>query len=337
LQRTPVLEEETILSADIKGIHHYTSCVGGAQEDFDFHARLLGLRHLKQTGLYEGEVPIYHLYYGNTDGDPGSVLTTFPMRQQGLKGHLGSDQVYRLNLSIPRESVGFWVDRLQAAGVEAATVELYGTERIHFIHPCGIPHALVADGYGDETRSWDRNGVSAEHAILGNHGMTIHVSAPAAMATYLDKGLGAVQDGEDSSSVRWRLGDEPGRVGFVELVEDRESPAGTKGLGEGTVHHCAWDVGDEERQSAVRGHLEGLGYERGWLGPADRGYFVSVYNRTPSGALFEYAWSKPESWTIDEPLSELGRTFKVPPMFLEQRDTMAAYLEPIDIDTPVTT
>ena len=38
----------------VRGTHHYTSGVGGAQEDFDFHARLLGLRFLKQTGLYEG-------------------------------------------------------------------------------------------------------------------------------------------------------------------------------------------------------------------------------------------------------------------------------------------
>jgi glyoxalase family protein len=36
---------------------------------------------LKQTGLYEGRVPIYHLYYGN-EGDAGAVVTTFPVRQR---------------------------------------------------------------------------------------------------------------------------------------------------------------------------------------------------------------------------------------------------------------
>lgn len=316
---------------EIRGIHHYTYCAGGAQEDFDFHTRILGLRLLKQTGLYEGEVPVYHLYYGNAHGDAGTVLTTFPMRQQGVKGRLGTDQVSRLNLSIPRGSVSFWTDRLRSAGLDAITVEQYGTERIHLAHPCGVPYGLVADGYGDSGRVWEQGGVTAEHAILGSHGMTIKVSDPAPMIAYLENGLGAVANGASAASRRWRLGADPHRVGFVELVEDRESPRGTRFLGEGTVHHCAWDVAGAEVQMAVRRRLESLGYDQEWLGPRDRSYFVSVYNRTPSGALFEYAWSKPKLWTIDEPADELGQTFKVPPMFMDQADTIIDYLEPLEV------
>ena len=53
----------------IRGTHHLTFCVGGAQEDYDFHVRLLGLRSVKKTVLFDGEIPIYHLYYGNGVGD----------------------------------------------------------------------------------------------------------------------------------------------------------------------------------------------------------------------------------------------------------------------------
>lgn len=319
----------------IRGIHHYTYCAGSAQEDLDFHTSLLGLRLLKQTGLYEGEVPIYHLYYGNSEGDAGTVLTCFPMRQQGVKGSLGTDQISRLNLSIPREAIGFWVDRLRAWGLDATTVELYGTERIHFAHPCGIPYGLVADGYGDPGRAWEQGGVAADHAILGSHGITINVSDPDPMIVYLETGLGAVADGTNAANRRWRLGAEPHRVGLVELVEDRDSPPGTRYLGEGTVHHCAWDVADAGVQLALKGRLESLGYDKQWLGPRDRTYFVSLYNRTPGGALFEYAWSKPELWTIDEPAEELGQTFKVPPMFADQANTILDYLEPIDVGAAV--
>ena len=143
------------MSSVIRGIHHYTYCVGPAQEDFDFHTGVLGLRLLKQTGLYEGTVPIYHLYYGNAEGDAGTVLTSFPVRQEGFKGRLGTDQISRLNLSIPSDALGFWMDRLRARGLDATTVELYGTDRIHFAHPCGIPYGLVADGYGDPERAWE--------------------------------------------------------------------------------------------------------------------------------------------------------------------------------------
>ena len=59
------------MSADrvIPGTHHLTFCVGGAQEDYDFHVRLLGLRSIKKTVLFDGEIPIYHLYYANGAGD----------------------------------------------------------------------------------------------------------------------------------------------------------------------------------------------------------------------------------------------------------------------------
>ena len=316
----------------IRGIHHFTYCVGGAQEDVDFHTKVLGLRMLKQTGLYEGEVPIYHLYYGNTDGDPGTVLTTFPMRQQGVVGSLGTNQVSRLNLSIPKGALGFWMDRLERLGVDPVAVESCGIERIHFAHPSGVPFGLVADGFGNPDRSWDRGGVAAEHAILGSHGMTIDLSSSEEMITYLEDGLGAVEDGSDDRARRWRLGFDPYRIGYVELVENRESPPGTRFLGEGTIHHCAWDVPDSKAQTAVRTWLESLGYDQDWLGPRDRGYFVSVYNRTPSGALFELAWSKPQSWTVDEAADDLGHTFKIPPMFMSQADTIVDYLEPIKVD-----
>ena len=317
------------MPSDIRGLHHYTYCVGPAQEDLDFHTRLLGLRLLKQTGLYEGKVPIYHLYYGNAEGDAGTVLTSFPVRQQGLTGHLGTDQITRLNLSIPQASIGFWMDRLREAGLEPAAVEMHGTERIHFAHPCGIPYALVADGYGQPDRSWEKGGVPTDHAILGHHGITIDVSDPDAMSGYLETGLGATADGRDGTSQRWRLGAEPHRVGFVELIEDRSSQPGTQSLGEGTIHHCAWDIADAEVQTAVRQRLDSLGYDGEWLGPRDRTYFVSLYNRTPGGALFEYAWSKPGLWTIDEPADDLGHTYKVPPTFLDQADTILDYLEPL--------
>lgn len=319
------------MPSQIRGIHHYTYCVGPAQEDLDFHTRVLGLRLLKQTGLYEGEVPIYHLYYGNAEGDAGTVLTSFPMRQQGVRGQLGTDQISRLNLSIPREAVGFWTDRLRGASLDVETVELHGTERIHFAHPCGLPYGLVADGFGDPARAWEKGGVAAEQGILGNHGITINVSDPDAMIAYLEQGLGAVEDATDAAVRRWRLGIEPHRVGYVELVEDPDSPPGTQYLGEGTVHHCAWEVDDAEAQMAVKGHLESLGYDDEWLGPRDRSYFVSIYNRTPGGALFEYAWSKPGLWTVDEPADELGRTFQIPPPFMDQKATMLEYLEPIEV------
>jgi len=324
------------MSPEIRGIHHYTYCVGPAQEDVDFHTGTLGLRLLKQTGLFEGTKPIYHLYYGNAEGDAGTILTSFPVRQQGYTGHLGTNQISRLNLSIPRDAVGFWMDRLRERGLDPETVELYGTERVHFAHPSGVPYGLVADGFGDPARAWEQGGVGADQAILGNHGVTVNVSDPEAMVTYLETGMGAVADGADgtSASRRWRVGADPHRVGFIELVEDPDSEPGTQTLGEGTVHHCAWDVADAEVQTEIKERVDSLGFDGEWIGPRDRVYFVSLYNRTPGGALFEYAWSKPGLWTVNEPADELGQTFQVPPTFVDQADTILDHLEPLNVPSP---
>jgi glyoxalase family protein len=129
----------------IRGTHHLTFCVGGAQEDYDFHVRLLGLKSVKKTVLFDGEIPIYHLYYGNRLGDTSTLLTAFPYRQAGWMGKRGTNQLKTLNLSVPVDSIAFWSDRLDQFGVEHERSGLFGTERLHFKHPCGIDYTLVGD------------------------------------------------------------------------------------------------------------------------------------------------------------------------------------------------
>src|SRR5215207_1122350 len=106
----------------IRGTHHLTFCVGGAQEDYDFHVRLLGLKSVKKTVLFDGEIPIYHLYYGNKVGDASTLLTSFPYRQAGWMGKRGTNQLKTLMLSVPADSIGFWVDRLNEKGVDNEVV-----------------------------------------------------------------------------------------------------------------------------------------------------------------------------------------------------------------------
>src|SRR6476619_1092121 len=112
----------------VRGTHHLTFCVGTAQEDYDFHVRLLGLKSVKKTVLFDGEITIYHLYYGNRVGDGSTVLTSFPYRQAGWMGRRGTNQLKSINLTVPPGSIGWWADRLRAAGLEAAETSLFGTE-----------------------------------------------------------------------------------------------------------------------------------------------------------------------------------------------------------------
>jgi glyoxalase family protein len=314
----------------VRGNHHLTFCVGPAQEDYDFHTGLLGLRSIKKTALYDGQVPVYHLYYGNAHGDAGTILTSFPFRQAGVMGRRGTNQISRLNLSVPTDSLGFWADRLRDGGREVEEVESFGSQRLLFTHPCGIEYALVADGDGDQSRSWEAGGVSGDNAILGTHGVTVTVAYPEEMHEWLTEGVGAKHAGSEGKVERYELGNS-GRGRWVELVHEPDLPPATWRFGEGTVHHSAYDIGDADSQLQLKGWLEGLGYTD-VSDVKDRGYFMSIYTRTPSGALFEFAWSKPELWTLDEDADHLGEEMQIPPPFAHRTDEMMSYLEPIQTE-----
>src|SRR6202012_5843464 len=146
------------MSSRIVGNHHITLSTGGAQEDWDFHTRALGLRPVKKTMLYDGAEPVYHLSYANADIDAGSILTAFPMRQQGKMGRRGSNQVKEIGLSIDERSIDYWANRLDELGFATEHAEALGTKRLRFSHPCGIPYTLVGTS-GDDRRGSRAGGV----------------------------------------------------------------------------------------------------------------------------------------------------------------------------------
>jgi glyoxalase family protein len=79
-------------------------------------------------------------------------------------------------------------------------------------------------------------------------------------------------------------------------------------------------------QSDVKFRLEGLGFTD-TSDRKDRGYFDSIYVRTPAGALFEATVSKPQGFLIDERYEELGSRLQIPPVFKDREQNIASYLE----------
>jgi glyoxalase family protein len=311
----------------VRGTHHLTFCVGGAQEDYDFHVRLLGLKSVKKTVLFDGEIPIYHLYYGNRLGDASTLLTAFPYRQAGWMGKRGTNQCKILDLSIPAASIGFWSDRLDEFGVEHERIELFGTERLNFKHPCGIDYTLVGDPDPDSREPYE-GPVNAEHAIRGAFGTTTSVREPEPMSQFLIEGLNAKLVQSEGKHHQFQIGDDQGHGRMLELVEEPDLPQGTWQFGEGTIHHHALDAVSAENQAAVKDYIVGLGYTD-VSDVKDRGYFFSVYMRSPGGSLIELAYSTPQGFLIDEPQDELGTHMCIPPHW-EDRRAEIAQLEPIE-------
>src|SRR5512132_3075985 len=77
----------------ILGLHHVTATVDQAQPDLDFCRGALGLRLVKKTVNFDNH-NVYHFYYGDERGSPGTIWTTFPYRGHGVKvGTKGAGQV----------------------------------------------------------------------------------------------------------------------------------------------------------------------------------------------------------------------------------------------------
>jgi glyoxalase family protein len=316
----------------IRGTHHLTFCVGTAQEDYDFHVRLLGLKSVKKTVLFDGEIPIYHLYYGNRAGDASTLLTAFPYRQAGWMGKRGTNQAKSINLSVPVNSIGYWSDRLTAAGVEHERIERFRTERLQFRHPSGIEYELVGDPEPDSREPYDAH-VPAEHAIRGAYGTTTSVREQGPMDYFIVHGMNGEPLGDEGGNHQYRIGTDEGFGRMLELTEEPDLHQGTWHFGEGTIHHHAFDVVSADNQQVVKDWLVGLGFTD-TSESKDRGYFFSMYCRSPSGLLVELCYATPEGFNADETTEELGTHMCIPPHW-EHRRSEIAQLEPIETEEVV--
>jgi glyoxalase family protein len=312
----------------VAGSHHVTLSVGHAQEDVDFHTRVLGLRFIKKTVLYDGGTPVYHLYYSNANGDPSAVITTFPWAQAGLYGIRGTNQAREVLLSVPKGSLEFWAKRLKEHDVESTFEDVFGGRRLNLRHPSGIEYVLI-EVEGDPREGFTGNGVGIENAIHGIYGVGIHVFDQDRMVEFGQEAFfadGSVE--EEGDRARYRVG--TADVGnYIELTGNRTDEQGTWRYGSGAYHHFAWNLDNLENQNEVKFDIEGAGYtDISEL--KDRTYFKSHYVRTPGGALFELAVTHNEGgWDCDESPEELGRAFMLPPFFENERDSIMARLEPL--------
>src|ERR1700733_2289904 len=100
----------------VTGLHHITALASDAQQCVNFYAGILGLRLVKKTINFDAP-EVYHLYYGNEKGSPGTILTFFPYPSipQGRKG---KGQLLVTSFSIPENSIDYWMKRLDKFNVE---------------------------------------------------------------------------------------------------------------------------------------------------------------------------------------------------------------------------
>lgn len=300
------------------GLHHVSAVSGDAQANVDFYTRVLGLHLVKRTVNFDDKFS-YHLYYGDREATPGTLVTFFPY-PYGEDGRVGRPQPSALALSIPRGSAGYWHDRLREHDVDVdAPGERFGDRVVTFRDGDGQPLELVeSDGPRDPIAAGD---VPAEHGIRGIHSVTLLSASVFHTASTLEV-LGFELDDQEGDRVRYRV---PGETAAVVDLLDVEAEYGREG--KGTIHHVAFGAGDHDLED-WKAFLDEAGLEPTYV--KDRHYFSSVYAREPGGLLFEVANDDP-GFTVDEPVGELGSSLQLPPWFEADREMIESQLPELDL------
>lgn len=305
----------------IKGLHHVTAMARDAAENNAFFTRTLGLRRVKQTVNFD-EPSVYHLYYGDEAGTPGSVMTYFPFPNI-IRGRPGTGEVGTTVFSVPEGALKFWQERLVAEGVgDIATGESFGQKRLTFRGPDGDGLALVEDAT-DVRSPWTAGGVGDDEAIRGFHSASLRLRDAGATEELL-KFMG-YENAETHKGVKRLILPGGNGADFIDIETLPEAPRGD--LGAGSVHHIAFAVEDRASQLEVRKALLDTGYQ---VTPViDRDYFFSIYFRTPGGVLFEIATNEP-GFDKDEDTAHLGAALRLPRQHAHLRARLEASLQPLE-------
>jgi len=290
----------------LTGLHHITMITGDAQRNVAFYADLLGLRFVKKTVNFDAP-EAYHLYFGDEQGTPGSILTWFEF-PGAARGRAGVGQIHTLQLAVASEAaLDFWAARLGAAR---------DGDRIRFEDPDGLRLELVVESLGNAPLRAAHPDIPAEHAIIGLEGARAYAAFAGVEERFLTDTLGFSHDGGeyvlDGSERRFRWAYDA-------------APAFRGSQGAGSVHHIAWGTQDDE-QPAWQERIRGAG---GYVTDVkDRDYFQSIYFQEPRGVLFEIATLSP-GFAVDEDPEHLGEELRLPKQHEHLRARLERTLEPV--------
>ncbi|KAA8755330.1 MULTISPECIES: ring-cleaving dioxygenase [Paenibacillus] len=306
------------------GIHHITAFAGDPQANVDFYAGVLGLRLVKKTINFDAP-DVYHLYFGDEHGSPGTIITFFPSAGSP-RGKIGGGQVGITSYVIPPGSIGFWQNRLEQYNIEVTKTSRFNENLLQFEDGEGLRLELVEREEG-ATSTWAHEGIPTDKAIKGFGGAVLFSVNPQRTMDALEKILGFVRVSENEEYARFRSS---GDIGNVVDVPVTRMALGMGGAG--TVHHIAWRAKDDEEHAQWSEAVRDYGYQPTPV--RDRQYFNAIYFREAGGILFEIA-TDPPGFAKDEPADSLGQKLMLPEWFEKYRPQIEDNLQPIEVRTLV--
>ncbi|MWV44485.1 ring-cleaving dioxygenase [Paenibacillus sp. HJL G12] len=302
------------------GIHHITAFVRDPQQTVDFYAGILGLHLVKQTVNFDAP-EVYHLYLGNGQASPGTIITFFPW-PRSRQGRVGGGQVGVTTFAVPTGSLGFWEQRLADYRVSFDKIVRFSEEYLAFRDGDGLQLEIVEREEGSQS-TWAFGGIPQEKAIKGFGGAILYSTAPAQTAHLLQQVMGFERVGQEGAYMRFKSFGELGNMIDVNVTPMERGTGGA-----GTVHHIAWRAADDQEHEQWREHVLEHGLQATPI--MDRQYFNALYFREAGGIQFEIA-TDPPGFARDEQPDRLGEKLMLPAWYEERRAEIEAKLTPFEV------
>jgi glyoxalase family protein len=314
------------MKSKILGIHHITAMASDAQRNIDFYVSVLGLRFVKRS-INQDAPDVYHLYYGDEVGSPGTAMTFFPFGRASRGVH-GNGEVSNVAFSVPKLSQDYWIDRLSRLAIPFDGPAMRFDEAVLTLSdPDGMLIDIVFSDKIQLKHPWRKGPVPVEHAIRGFYGVTMYLADLEPSAKVMTEILGFRRGEWKGNRVRFFVGDGIDEA-VIDAVVDPNIPFARQSAG--SVHHIAWRVKDFSAHEEWFSYVNQQGLSSSEI--IDRFYFHSIYFREPGGILYEIASDIP-GFTVDESVEDLGRSLVLPPWYEPHRDKIERSLPPIVIPT----
>jgi glyoxalase family protein len=339
-----------------QGFHHITMVSTNASRTLAFYNGLLGLPMVKKTVNFD-DPGAYHLYFGDSKGNPGTILTFFEW-PEARPGAWGVGGIHHLALGVESvEAQLMWKRRLRDAGVPVSGPYDRGYfQSIYFRDPDGqvLEIATAGPGYAidepmealgtsliqpDTTRlPQGRNEeviasmihgepvlrVTGEMRLQGIHHITGITDDLEAAGEFYEAALGL-------KLIKKTLNQDDGRTEhffWANYDGTRVGPHSSLTLfgWPGSTHRARPGAGQTHHIAfRARSEVEQLAWRDRLMELGirvtpvqDRKYFKSIYFHAPDGLLLEIATDGP-GFAVDEEPSALGRELQLPEWLEEDR------------------
>jgi glyoxalase family protein len=349
-----------------QGFHHVTMVSADARRTLAFYRDVLGLGMVKQTVDYD-DPGAYHLYFGDREGRPGTLLTffEFPRAPQGRPGIGG---VHHTALGVETEEALLkWKRRLTDHGVHTSGPYDRGYfTSLYFRDPDGqimeiatagpgyaidepadalgrellLPPQRIVRGHRDEAAiaalTWPEPvpAITTDMALHGIHHVSAITDDLVRAGEFYEQALGLRMVKKTTNR------DDPDMLHYFWAAYDGHTMA----------PHSSWTLfGFPPHWNKTRGGAGQTHHvafrardeeeQRAWLDHLrsldipvsrvlDRTYFESLYFKAPDGLLVEIATDGP-GFSVDEDASALGTALQLPAWLEPRRAEIGAALAPL--------